>query len=163
MYHLGKASKPGGFYDDVEGPKKKKKKKEDTDLKRPVSSYFAFSKVMREHLLRHDPNLAKASTDVSKKCSYLWKELTDEEKKVWQTQYSRNIDIFNRNREREKLKKKGQPVEEYEPYISQDIDVTRLLPLIDQMELIDLHQYQKEKKEQLQMKKEKQQMHSMDG
>ena len=101
--------------EEIEEPKPKKKsgkrkQKEDTEnkeskepkLKRPLSSFFLFSKDKRPEIKVTNPEFT--AIEVSKEASRLWKLLSDEDKQKYKEIYTENLKIFKAKQEEEKAK-----------------------------------------------------------
>ncbi|KAM1535955.1 hypothetical protein FF1_014845 [Malus domestica] len=77
-----------------EEQKKKKKKEEKKKPKRPASSYLLFSKEARKALLEERPGTN--STTITAMISLKWKEMKEEEKKVWNENAAEAMEAYKK-------------------------------------------------------------------
>ncbi|KAL6174816.1 hypothetical protein ACLB2K_051461 [Fragaria x ananassa] len=83
--------------------KKKKKKKEEKKIvdpnkpKRPASSYILFSKEARKNLMEERPGISNST--ITALISVKWKELSEEDRKVWNDQADEAMEAYKKELE----------------------------------------------------------------
>ncbi|KAM2032744.1 hypothetical protein ACFX1T_014730 [Malus domestica] len=78
----------------IKEEQKKKKKEEKKKPKRPASSYLLFSKEARKALLEERPGTN--STTITAMISLKWKEMKEEEKKVWNEKAAEAMEAYKK-------------------------------------------------------------------
>ncbi|KAL1916519.1 uncharacterized protein VTP21DRAFT_5710 [Calcarisporiella thermophila] len=74
----------------------KKRKKDPNAPKRPLSAYMLFSQEKRKQVLEENPDVK--FTEVGKLLGAMWKELSEEEKKIYNDKASKDKERYEREK-----------------------------------------------------------------
>ncbi|CAH6721536.1 high mobility group protein 1 [[Candida] jaroonii] len=114
----------------VKAEKKKKPERDPNAPKKPLTMYFAYSFHIRDAIKKERERKGLPALSAIEMNEYVkdrWSKLEQGEKDIWQSKYRKELEVYNKEKEKYKAKLAGKPI----PDLLQDVIPPEIQPNLD--------------------------------